>query len=93
MADAASIIDTIAEVMREQKLTTIEQTMVRSLMLRMRPFDGYHDFAGMFRNRQHADRLYPLLQAYSLECAEASPDVQASLDVAVKTAMNEVRKT
>ncbi len=89
--DAASLIDTIAGTMREQKLITIERTLVRSLMLRMRPFGGYPDFAAMFRNQQHAGSMYRLLQAYSRAYVESSPEMRAELDVQVKTALNGVR--
>lgn len=92
MSDATSFIDTIAGTMQEQKLITIERTMVRSLMLRMRPFSGYPDFAAMFRNRQHADRMYQLLQAYSRAYVKAPPEMQAELDERVKMALNGVRK-
>ncbi len=93
MEDAVSIIDTIAEVMREQKLITIERTLIRSLMLRMRPFSGYPDFAATFRNRQHADRMYQLLQAYSRAYVAAPSETRAELDVQVKDALNGVRKS
>lgn len=90
--DAARLIDEIAADMREQKLITIERTMVRSLMLRMRPFSGYPDFVEMFRNRQHADSMYHLLQAYSRAYVESPPEMRAKLDVQVKTALNGVPK-
>lgn len=91
MSDATSLIDTIAGTMREQRLITIERTMVRSLMLRMRPFSGYPDFVSMFRNRQHADSLYKLLHEYSRAYVEAPPEMRAELDAHVKTALNGVR--
>lgn len=91
MSDATSLITTIAGTMQEQKLITIERTMVRSLMLRMRPFSGYPDFAAMFRNRQHADVMYKLLQAYAAAYTEVPPEMQSTLDTAVKTALNGVR--
>ena len=90
MADAATIINTIAADMKEQKLITIERTLVRSLMLRMRPFSGYPDFAAMFRNQQHAGSMYRLLQAYSRAYVAAAPEMRAELDVRVKDALNGV---
>ena len=92
MTDAARLIDTIAADMQEQGLITIERTMVRSLMLRMRPFSGYPDFAEVFRHRRHADRMYMLLQAYSRAYVEAPPEMRAELDEHVKMALNGVRK-
>lgn len=92
MTDAASLINIIAADMQEQNLITIERTLVRSLMLRMRPFSGYPDFVRVFRNRQHADRMYLLLQAYSRAYVEAPPEMRAELDEMVKVALNGVKK-
>ena len=92
MTDATRLIDSIAADMREQRLITVERTMVRSLMLRMRPFSGYPDFAGVFRHRQHADRMYQLLQAYSRAYVDAPPELRAELDEHVKIALNGVQK-
>lgn len=90
--DAASLINTIAGTMREQGLITIERTLVRSLMLRMRPAGGYAEFAMVFRNRQHAERLYKHLQEYAQAYRDAPPEMQAELDEKVKVALNGVRK-
>ncbi len=90
--DAARIIDEIAAMMQEQQLITIERTLVRSLMLRMRVVNDYADFASVFRNRQHAEVLYKHLQVYSQAYRDAPPDVQVKLDAAVKTALNGVKR-
>jgi len=90
--EAARLIDVIAATMREQHLTTVEQTLVRSLMLRMRVVDGYADFASVFRRRECAEWLYKHLREYSRAYMAEPPEIQAELKEKVKIAMDGVRK-
>jgi len=92
MADATTLIHTIKGGILENRLTTFEITLIRSTMLRMRPFVCFQDFAAMFRNPQHAEHMYRCLQAYTTMYHAASPDVRVGLDADVKAALNEVRK-
>jgi len=92
MVDATTLISSITGRVIENRLTTFEITLIRSTMLRMRPFVCFPDFAVMFRNPQHAEHMYRCLQEYTTLYRAASPDAQVKLDAAVKTALNEVRK-
>ena len=89
--DAICLIDAIIRDVSEHPLSTFERTLVRSLMLRMRPFDDSASFRGMFRDPRQAERLYPYIREYVRECCDAPPEVRVNMDAAVKTAMNGVR--